>query len=326
MRPVTSCSPARPSASGTPCAPTTRPRAWAATSSRCCWRTRPDLRIAAAIAERLLSALAQPVDIQGRLVVIRASIGISLGVSGTTDAATMMREADIAMYLAKGQGKGRYAVFEPTMHLNVVRGFELRADLEHAVARGQFRLDYQPIVSLATGRPAGLEALLRWDHPERGTLPPLDFVPLAEATGLIMPIGRWVIDEACRTLARLAPTIGIPDLRMNVNLSPLQLSDPLLVPAVQKAIAEHGIAPESLVLELTETAVPDPEGAGRILGALHDLGVKLAIDDFGSGYSSLGHLGRMPVDIVKLDRTFISEPLVRGPLRGAGGRRHRAGP
>lgn len=266
----------------------------------------PDLRIAASIAERLLTTLAQPVEIQGRLVVIRASIGISLGVSGTTDAATMMREADIAMYLAKGQGKGRYAVFEPTMHLNVVRGFELRADLEHAAARGQFRLDYQPIVSLATGRPAGLEALLRWDHPDRGTLPPLDFVPLAEATGLIMPIGRWVIDEACRTLARLAPAIGIPDLRMNVNLSPLQLSDPLLVPTVQKAIAEHGIAPDSLVLELTETAVPDPDGAGRILGALHDLGVKLAIDDFGSGYSSLGHLGRMPVDIVKLDRTFIS--------------------
>jgi EAL domain-containing protein (putative c-di-GMP-specific phosphodiesterase class I) len=151
-----------------------------------------------------------------------------------------------------------------------------------------------------------VEALLRWDHPERGLLPPLDFVPLAEATGLILPIGRWVINEACRTLARLAPAIGIPELRMNVNLSPVQLTDPLLVSTVERAIAEHGIAPASLVLELTETAVPDPDGAARVLAALHGLGVRLAIDDFGSGYSSLGHLGRMPVDILKLDRTFIS--------------------
>jgi len=265
----------------------------------------PDLRVAALIAERLLATLATPADLDGRLVVIRASIGISLGVSGITDAPTMMREADIAMYLAKGQGKSRYAVFKPTMHLNVVRGFELRADLEHAVSRDQLVLEYQPIVRLATGRPVSLEALLRWDHPERGLLPPLDFVPLAEATGLIMPIGRWVLDEACRTLARLAPAVGIPDLRMAVNLSPIQLVDPLLVPSVARAIAEHHIDPACLVLELTETAVPDPVVATRILGALHDLGVKLAIDDFGSGYSSLGHLGRMPVDIVKLDRTFI---------------------
>ena len=265
----------------------------------------PDLRVAAQIAERLLSTLATSADMAGRLVVIRASIGISLGVSGTTDAPSMMREADIAMYLAKGQGKGRYAVFEPTMHLNVVRGFELRADLEHAVARGQFVLEYQPIVNLATGRPVSMEALPRWEHPERGLLAPLDFVPLAEATGLIMPIGRWVLDEACRTLARLAPAIGIPDLRMAINLSPIQLSDPLLVPSVARAIAEHRIDAGSLVLELTETAMPDPVAATRILNALHDLGVKLAIDDFGSGYSSLGHLGRMPVDIVKLDRAFI---------------------
>jgi diguanylate cyclase (GGDEF)-like protein len=265
----------------------------------------PDLRVAAMIAERLLHVLAAPVEIQGRYVVIRASIGISLGVAGQTDAPAMMREADIAMYLAKGQGKGRYAVFEPTMHLNVVRGFELRSDLEHAAARGQLRLEYQPIVSLATGRPFGVEALLRWDHPERGLLPPLDFVPLAEATGLILPIGRWVIDEACGTLARLADAVGVPDLRMNVNLSPIQLSDPLLIPTIERAIAEHAIAPSSLVLELTETAVPDPDGAARVLGALHGLGVRLAIDDFGSGYSSLGHLGRMPVDILKLDRTFI---------------------
>ena len=265
----------------------------------------PDLRLAAHIAERLLTALAAPWDLDGRLLVIRASIGISLGVSGTTDAPSLMREADIAMYLAKGQGKGRYAVFEPTMHLSVVRGLELRADLEHAVSRGQFVLEYQPIVRLATGRPVSLEALLRWQHPERGLLLPLDFVPLAEATGLIMPIGRWVLDEACRALARLAPAVGIPDLRMAVNLSPIQLADPLLVPSVARAIAEHHIDPGCLVLELTETAVPDPIAVDRILGALHDLGVKLAIDDFGSGYSSLGHLGRMPVDIVKLDRTFI---------------------
>ena len=265
----------------------------------------PDLRVAAQVAERLLSTLTTPTELAGRLIVIRASIGISLGLSGTTDAPAMLREADIAMYLAKGQGKGRYEVFEPTMHLSVVRGFELRAELEHAAARNQLVLEYQPIVHLASGKPAGLEALLRWEHPERGLLPPLDFVPLAEATGLIMPIGRWVLDEACRTLARLAPAVGIPDLYVAVNLSPIQLSDPLLVPSVARAIAEHRIDPGSLVLELTETAVPDPVAATRVLGALHDLGVRLAIDDFGSGYSSLGHLGRLPVDIVKLDRTFI---------------------
>ncbi|MFN8622936.1 MAG: EAL domain-containing protein [Chloroflexota bacterium] len=265
----------------------------------------PDLRVAAAVAERLLNALSVPVEIAGRPVVVRASIGITLGVAGTTEAAAMMREADIAMYLAKGQGKGRYAVFEPTMHLNVVRGFELRTDLEHAAERGQFRLQFQPIVQLSTGKPVGVEALLRWKHPERGLLPPIEFVPLAEATGLIMPIGRWVLDEACRTLVRLQAAVGLPELRMAVNLSPVQLSDPLLIPAVQRALEEHHLAPGTLVLELTETAVPDPVAAARILGSLHDLGVRLAIDDFGAGFSSLGHLGRMPVDIVKLDRAFI---------------------
>ncbi len=265
----------------------------------------PDLRVAGTIAERLLAALSQPLETHGHAVVIRASIGISQGVSGTTDAAAMMREADIAMYLAKGQGKSRYAVFEPTMHLTVVRGYELRGDLERAAERGQLRLHYQPIVSLASGQPVGVEALLRWEHPARGLLPPLDFVPLAEATGLILPMGRWVIDEACRTLARLVATLGIPDLCMSVNVAPIQLSDPLLVSTVRTALEEHRIQPDSLVLELTETAVPDPAGANRVLESLHDLGVRLAIDDFGSGYSSLGHLGRMPVDIVKLDRAFI---------------------
>jgi diguanylate cyclase (GGDEF)-like protein len=265
----------------------------------------PDVRSAGAVAERLLAALAEPLEIAERRVSIRGSIGISLGVAGSTDAEELMREADIAMYLAKGQGKGRYAVFEAGMHQAVSRGFQLRAGLEQALVKRQFTLHFQPIVQLLTGRPVGVEALLRWQHPERGLLPPVEFVPLAEATGLIQPIGRWVIEEASRTLTRLTATPHGADLFMSINVSPIQLADPELVPAVEAALTHHGIEPSRIVLELTETSAPDPRAAADAMGRLHGLGVRLAIDDFGSGYSSLGHLGELPVDIVKLDRAFI---------------------
>jgi predicted signal transduction protein with EAL and GGDEF domain len=265
----------------------------------------PDVRAAGAVAERLLETLAEPLEIEGRPVIVHGSIGISLGVAGTTDAEALMREADIAMYLAKGQGKGRYEVFQAGMHQAVSRGFQLRSSLEHALTRRQFTLDYQPIVELATGRPVGVEALIRWNHPDRGLLQPVDFVPLAEATGLIQPIGRWVIEEASRALARLSGTPHGTDLFMSINLSPIQLADPDLVPTVEAVLDQHGFERGRIVLELTETSAPDPRAAADAMGRLHDLGVRLAIDDFGSGYSSLGHLGELPVDIVKLDRAFI---------------------
>ena len=265
----------------------------------------PDVRVAGSVAERMLAAIAEPFETDGRSLVVRASVGISLGVAGDTDAQTLMREADIAMYLAKGHGKGRYAVFEATMSQSVVRGFELRSDLEQAIAKQQFLLHYQPVSELLTGRLVGFEALVRWMHPQRGMLAPQEFIPLAEATGLVVPMGRWVLAEACRAAVRLQARLGVPGLFMSVNLSPVQLSGSGLSTDVSDALANSGLAATELLLEVTETALADRTAAARALGDLRSLGVQLAIDDFGTGYSSLGHLAKLPVDIVKMDGSFV---------------------
>ena len=261
-----------------------------------------------AAAERLLSALREPfAAAEGAEVRITASVGIALGAAGQHDAAELLRHADVAMYAAKAAGKGRSAVFEPEMDSAIIGQLQMKAELARAVERGEFTVHYQPTVALADGRLAGVEALVRWNHPERGLVPPLDFIPLAEQTGLIVPIGRFVLREACRQMREWQnryPTT--PPMTVSVNLSARELDEPGLVPSVRAVLEETGLDPAHLVLEITETLLlVDLAATVRILSELRILGVRLAIDDFGTGYSSLAYLENLPVDILKIDKSFV---------------------
>jgi EAL domain-containing protein (putative c-di-GMP-specific phosphodiesterase class I) len=225
------------------------------------------------------------------------------------DAEELIRNADAAMYIAKRDGKGGYRLFEPAMHEGVVARLELRADLQRAITSDQLELHYQPVVRLGDGRVSGVEALLRWRHPERGLVPPDQFIPFAEEMGLIVPIGRWVLREACRQavhMQRLLPSE--PPLTMSVNLSVKQLQHSDIVADVRDALEDSGLEPSRLTLEITETVMmTDTDLAVQRLGELKQLGVRLAMDDFGTGYSSLSYLSRFPVDILKMDRSFLRD-------------------
>jgi diguanylate cyclase (GGDEF)-like protein/PAS domain S-box-containing protein len=267
---------------------------------------------AAEVAERVMSALEAPFRLEGHEVFVRVSIGIAIGDedrAGMGRAEDLLRNADVAMYTAKGQGKGRYQVFEEEMHLAVRQRLEMRADLQRAVEHGDFVLHYQPVVELRTGSIIGVEALLRWEHPRRGLVLPLEFISLAEESGLIVPIERWVLEEACDEGARLQSEFPREQpLTMAVNLSPRHFQDHDLVSDVESALRKTGIAPASLVLEITETVMmQDADAAALRLEELRGLGVRIAVDDFGTGYSSLSYLRRFPLDIIKVDKSFIDE-------------------
>jgi EAL domain-containing protein (putative c-di-GMP-specific phosphodiesterase class I) len=253
-------------------------------------------------------ALSAPISIADRTVTVRASIGIALaeGSSWTTD--DLLRNADVAMYIAKGDGKARVRVFEAAMHDALVERLQLEADLECAVERNQLVLHYQPMVELATGDIVGFEALVRWQHPERGLMMPIEFIPLAEETGLVLPIDRWVLLQACvQTRQWQLEHPMSQQLEISVNLSTRQLEDDRVVDLVRLALEVSGLAPECLVLEVTESFLLRDEVAGaRRLRALRNLGVRLAIDDFGTGYSSLSYLRSLPVDVLKIDRSFVA--------------------
>jgi diguanylate cyclase (GGDEF)-like protein/PAS domain S-box-containing protein len=262
----------------------------------------------ARVAERVLRALASPVRLRDKEVTVSASIGIAVSDPGREPSSEeLLRNADIAMYMAKGSGKDRFEIFEPSMHIAVVQRLEIEADLSRAISDGEFVLHYQPIVALEDQSISGVEALVRWQHPERGLVPPNDFIPVAEETGLIVPLGRWVLHEACLQAARWqAAYRAHPPLSISVNLSPRQLLDRDIIAHVQEALEASGIPPETLTLEITESAlVQDTEITIARLHALKALGVRLAIDDFGTGYSSLSYLQRFPVDVLKIDRSFL---------------------
>jgi diguanylate cyclase (GGDEF)-like protein/PAS domain S-box-containing protein len=263
---------------------------------------------AADAAQRILDLLAQPMRAAHRQVTLSGSIGVSIfGPDDTRDADELIRDADAAMYIAKRDGKAGYRLFEPAMHEGVVARLELRNDLQRALATDEFELHYQPVIRLADGSVSGVEALLRWRHPERGLISPADFIPIAEETGLIIPIGRWVLREGCRHARRLESHDGIP-LRMSVNLSLKQIQHSDIVADVRDALEEAGLKPERLTLEITESVLmDDTELAVQRLRELKALGVSLALDDFGTGYSSLSYLSRFPVDILKMDRSFLRE-------------------
>ena len=263
---------------------------------------------AADAAQRILELLAQPMSAGHREVTLGGSIGISVfGPDDARDAEELIRDADAAMYIAKRDGKGGYRLFEPAMHEGVVARLELRNDLQRALATDQLELHYQPVIRLSDGSVSGVEALLRWRHPERGLVSPVEFIPIAEETGLIIPIGRWVLREGCRHARRLDRPDG-PQLSMSVNLSLKQIQHSDIVADVRDALEEAGLPPERLTLEITESVLmDDTELAVSRLRDLKALGVRLALDDFGTGYSSLSYLSRFPVDILKMDRSFLSE-------------------
>jgi len=258
------------------------------------------------VAERIVDSFRQPFQIAGELVSVSASVGVALATNAQS-ADGILGNADVAMYRAKARGKAQFTVFEPSMRVELFRPIELRRDLQRALEREEFVLHYQPIVSLSTGRLEGVEALLRWQAPGRGLVPPGEFVPLAEETGLIVEIGRWALREACRQPR--AWGIGYTDetpLWISVNISKRQLERPELVEDVADALRASHLEPQRLVLEVTESVASlDNESMELLLERLKGLGVRIALDDFGSGYSSLGRLQAMPLDMLKIDRQFV---------------------
>jgi diguanylate cyclase (GGDEF)-like protein/PAS domain S-box-containing protein len=261
------------------------------------------------LAERIEAAVGEPFQVESREVYASISIGIALGNPDYRDPAEVLRDADTAMYRAKGMGRARWAIFDSEMRAMAVARMEMEGDLRHAVNRGELRLYYQPKVELGSNRVVGFEALLRWQHPTRGLIPPLQFIPLAEETGLIVPIGAWVIREACLTLERWQHEFPfVPPLEVSVNLSVRQFWQNNLVEQVAEALAETGIEPECLQLEVTESVfVQEPVAAASVLAQLKALGVGLKLDDFGTGYSSLSYLSQLPCDSLKIDKSFVNQ-------------------
>lgn len=264
------------------------------------------------VVERITEGMRYPVQLRGREVIVNASIGVAFARGGEV-IDELLRNADVAMYSAKDAGKGRHAVFEQEMYTALLERLEMEADLRLAVDRGELRVVYQPIVELESGAITGVEALLRWDHPERdGTA--AAFIPLAEESGLIVPIGRWVLTEACRQGRRwqlTSPNGTVPSI--SVNISGRQLQEPGFTAEVAAVLAETKFSPEYLILEITESVVMSTDKS--ILARLHDLkalGVRLAIDDFGTGYCNLSYLQNFPLDILKIDKTFITHVTEQG--------------
>jgi predicted signal transduction protein with EAL and GGDEF domain len=258
------------------------------------------------VAERMQEQLATPFVVNQQEIVISASIGIASSTSPHTQAEDLMRDADLAMYRAKRAGKARCEVSDTAMHANAVKRLQLETDLRKALEQGEFRVHYQPIVSLQTGKITGFEALTRWQRPE-GILSPIAFIAVAEEIGLIIPMNRQLLREACQNLRSWqAEFPSTPALTMSVNITPKEFAQPDLASEIGKTLQEVGLDPGCLQLEIIETiAMGDAEKSGQVLAQLKALGVRLSIDDFGTGYSSLSRLRRIPVDTLKIDRAFI---------------------
>jgi diguanylate cyclase (GGDEF)-like protein/PAS domain S-box-containing protein len=273
-----------------------------------------DVEDATKIAERVHQALSTPFNLNGHEVFTSVSIGITMSTTAFERPEDMLRGADIAMYRAKASGKACHEIFDTDMHTRVVNLLQLENDLRRAVERQEFLLHYQPIVALATGRIVGFEALVRWQHPDQGMVSPIKFVPIAEETGLIIPIGHWVLKEACQQMKLWQDCFPQdPPLTISVNLSSRQFSQPSLIGQIRKLLTDTGLNAHSLKLEITESAIMEnTELAMDTLLQLKAMGIQLSVDDFGTGYSSLGYLYRFPMDVLKVDRSFISRVDVDG--------------
>jgi diguanylate cyclase (GGDEF)-like protein/PAS domain S-box-containing protein len=263
-------------------------------------------RAGTAVADRIARALREPFKLRGREIEVGASIGIAATDQDVDDADHLLRNADLAMYRAKATGAGAFERYHPRLHVALVERLQLEAELRQALASGELELHYQPTLSLATGQIEGVEALARWRHPRRGYVPPAEFIPLAEQTGLIRRLGCFGLRAACRQLSEWQILPGYERMTVSVNISGHHLEDASLIDDVQDALAESGLEPSHLVLEMTESVLMDhTEENVELLTRLKELGVGLAIDDFGTGYSSLAYLHRFPADVIKVDRSFV---------------------
>jgi Amt family ammonium transporter len=266
------------------------------------------VREAELIAARIEAAIAAPFDLDGQEVSVGASLGLAVGRAAASYPGDLLKEAEMALHRAKMDPVRGTVLFDPEMRAQTLERATLEHDLRRAIERSELRLHYQPLVDLATGRVDGLEALLRWQHPARGLVPPLSFIPLAEETGLILPIGRWVLETACaqvREWQRRVPSAA--SLVVSVNISARQFAQADLVADIAAILDHSGLTPASLELEITESVVMDQsETSVERLRGLRALGVKLVLDDFGTGYSSLSYLRRLPLDTIKIDRSFVS--------------------
>jgi diguanylate cyclase (GGDEF)-like protein len=268
-------------------------------------------RDALAVADRIIEALTGKILIEGKEIFVHGSVGIALTYGGETPE-DVLRNADVAMYAAKETGKGGYEIFDGAMHEGVLRRLDLKADLRDAVENEEFAIYYQPIFSLNTGKMVGAEALLRWNHPTRGFIPPVEFIPLAEETGLILEIGRWVLEEACKQ-AQWWQINYDPEFSISINISARQLQEPGFVTEVHRAITVAPLDPKTVTLEITEEVLShDKEMMRAKLSGLRALGVHIAIDDFGTGYSSLGYLKQFPIETIKIDKSFV-DGVAQGP-------------
>jgi diguanylate cyclase (GGDEF)-like protein/PAS domain S-box-containing protein len=262
---------------------------------------------AAGVADRILEVLRSPFMLGTHEVFVTSSIGIALSSANYTRPQEILRDADTAMYRAKALGKSRYQIFDTAMHAGAVKQLLIENDLRRAIDRNEFELYYQPIQNIESGRVSGFEALIRWKHPERGLIPPSDFIPVSEDTGLIVPIGQWVLHEACRQTAEWHASFPENLVDINVNLSGKQFAQPDLVEQVMSALNAASLPAQHLILEITESVVMvNPQATITMLNRLKNLGVQINIDDFGTGYSSLAYLQQFPVDTMKIDKSFIA--------------------
>jgi diguanylate cyclase (GGDEF)-like protein len=265
-----------------------------------------NLQDAVALAQKLIDALALPIKLRNREVRVGASVGVVCG-RGDSRVDSMLRDSGLAMKEAKDKGKGCLRVFRPEIHAAILERVKLGADLQRAITNQEFFLMYQPIVDLRAKRIVGMEALVRWNHPQRGLMPPQQFIKLAEDTGAIVPLGSWVLHTACRQIkAWHGSRPGTNPLSITVNVSPIQLAHRSFIEDVHSALVTTGILPSSLILEITESALVDDRAENLALFIeLKALGIRLAIDDFGTGYSSLSYLQRFPFDVLKIDKSFV---------------------
>jgi diguanylate cyclase (GGDEF)-like protein len=260
-----------------------------------------------AIAQEILDGVGRPLDLEGHEVYVTSSIGISIFPEDGKDPNVLLKNADLAMYRAKDEGKNRYHLYSQSMELQSSTRLTMENELRHAINREEFELYFQPQINLQTGKIRGSEALLRWNHPQRGLISPNEFLPIADETGLILPISEWVLRRACSQL-KAWHDAGYTDLTMAVNISDTQFREINLPMFIKQVIKESGVNANKLELELTEQIVMhNAKNAMEVLHTLRDMGTLLSIDDFGTGYSSLSHLRRLPINIVKIDRSFIKD-------------------
>ena len=262
---------------------------------------------ASLVAQKVIDNLRQPIQLKGKTVTIGASIGIAIYPEDGEEIDQLIKYADIALYKAKESGRNCYIYFSSDFQTQILEHIEMESDMKKAIALGEFSLNYQPKINLHDDSLSGMESLIRWQHPEKGLIPPDQFIPFAEETGLIIPLGEWILNTACQQLRLWSENMEQP-LNLAINLSALQFQQKDFVRTMKKIIDTHGIDPKNLELEITESMVmADVDKAIVIMKQLRDLGLKLAIDDFGTGYSSLSYLKKFPINTLKIDRSFVRD-------------------